>query len=151
MSVRLSLYDTNDDMNSIFWAHLHGGVTHFPIAFVLGAALFETLGSICRSKQREFGETSSWLLLVAGLSAFGAMFSGLVISNWNPCGKSLLLQHHLFAWPSFVLIVGLATWRIAVGSNSSKHAFIVYMSILAITCALVGATGFSGGELLLGR
>ena len=137
-------------MNPIFWIHLHGSLTHFPIAFVFGAALFETLGFICASKQREFGIVGSWLLLLAGLGAFGAIFSGLATSRGNPLGEDLLLQHHLFAWPSFVLIVGLATWRIAVGSNSSKHAFIVYMSILAITCALVGATGFSGGELLLG-
>jgi len=29
------------DMNSIFWAHFHGGVTHFPLAFIFAAALFD--------------------------------------------------------------------------------------------------------------
>jgi len=29
------------DMNSIFLAHFHGGVTHFPIAFIFAAALFD--------------------------------------------------------------------------------------------------------------
>ena len=138
-------------MNSMFWVHLHGGVTHFPIAFVFGAALFETLGFICRSKQPEFGMIASWLLLLAGLSAFGAMFSGLVTSNWNPCGKDLALQHHRFAWPSFALIVGLATWRITVRGNSSRPAFLAYLSMMGLTCALVAGAGFSGANLLLGR
>jgi uncharacterized membrane protein len=138
-------------MNSIYWIHLHGGVTHFPIAFVFGAALFETLGFIFRSKQREFGTIGSWLLLLAGLSGFGAMFSGLATSKWNPCGKGLLLQHHLFAWPSFALIVALATWRLAVGANPSRAAFLVYLSIMVVACALVSGAGFSGSNVLLGR
>lgn len=138
-------------MNSMFWVHLHGGVTHFPIAFVFGATLFETLAFICRSKQREFGMIASRLLLLAGLSAFGAIFSGLVASNWNPGGKDLLLQHHRFAWPSFALIVGLATWRITVRGNSSRPTFLAYLSIMGLTCALVAGAGFSGANLLLGR
>ena len=138
-------------MDPIFWIHLHGSVTHFPIAFVFGAALFETLVFFCASKQREFGIVGSWLLLLAGLSAFGAMFSGLATSKWNPCGKDLLLQHHLFAWPSFALIVGLATWRLAVRGRSSRPAFLAYLSIMALTCALVGGAGLSGAKLLLGR
>jgi uncharacterized membrane protein len=138
-------------MNSIFWIHLHGSVTHFPIAFVFGAALFEILGVICPSKKREFGIIGSRLLLLAGLGAFGAMFSGLAASKWNPCGKDLLLQHHLFVWPSFALIVGLATWRVAVRGNLSRLAFLTYLSLMVVTCALVGGAGLSGAKLLLGR
>jgi uncharacterized membrane protein len=138
-------------MNSIFWIHLHGSLTHFPIAFVFGAALFETLGFICPSKQRECGIVGSWLLLLAGLGAFAAMFSGLATSKWNPRGEDLLLQHHLFVWPSFALIVGLATWRVAVRGNLSRLAFLTYLSVILLTCALVGGAGLSGAKLLLGR
>ena len=28
-------------MTSLFWSRVHGGMTHFPIALVLGAAFFE--------------------------------------------------------------------------------------------------------------
>jgi uncharacterized membrane protein len=79
------------------------------------------------------------------------MFSGLAASKWNPYGKDLLLQHHLFVWPSFALIVGLATWRVAVRGNLSRLAFLTYLSIMALTCALVGGAGLSGAKLLLGR
>jgi len=30
-------------MNSLFWSRAHGGATHFPIALILGAALFDLL------------------------------------------------------------------------------------------------------------
>ena len=29
-------------MSSIFWADFHGGVTHFPFAFIFAAALFDS-------------------------------------------------------------------------------------------------------------
>jgi uncharacterized membrane protein len=138
-------------MSSIFWTRLHGGATHFPIAFIFGAALFDALGFFCSSRQREFQTTGYWLLILGGVGSFGAMFSGLVTSKWNACGQGLLLQHHLFVWPAFALIVGLTTWRVAVGASPSGRAFGIYFSVLTIACALVGAAGYTGGELLLGR
>jgi uncharacterized membrane protein len=138
-------------MSSIFWARLHGGATHFPIAFIFGAALFDGLGFFRSSKQREFQTTGYWLLILGGLGSFGAVFSGLAASKWNACGKGLLLQHHLFVWPAFALIVGLATWRAVVNDSPSRRAFCIYLSIMAIACALMGAAGFTGGEVLVGR
>jgi uncharacterized membrane protein len=138
-------------LNSMFWTRLHSGVTHFPIAFIFGAAFFDVLGFFSSSKQREFQTTGYWLLVLGGAGSFVAMFSGLAVSKWNACGTGLLLQHHLFVWPAFALIVGLTSWRIAVGNNPSKRTLAIYLSVLATTCALVGGAGFSGGELLLGR
>jgi uncharacterized membrane protein len=63
----------------------------------------------------------------------------------------LLLEHHLFVWPAFALIVGLTSWRIATGQSPSRRAFTIYLLLLATACALVGAAGLSGGELLLGQ
>ena len=138
-------------MSSIFWARLHGAATHFPIAFIFGAGLFDALGFFCSSKQHEFRIASYWLLVLSSIGSFGAMFSGLAASKWNACGRGLLLQHHLFVWPAFALIVGLTSWRVALGDSPSKRAFAIYLSIIAITCVLVGAAGFTGGELLLGH
>jgi uncharacterized membrane protein len=138
-------------MDSIFWLRVHGGVTHFPIALVFGAAFFETIGLLSSSKRQEFKTVSYWLLVLGGISSFGAVFSGLALSKWTISGKTLLLQHHLFVWPAFALIVGLTCWRLAIGENPSRRAFAIYLSLLATACALVGAAGFSGGELVLGQ
>src|SRR5260370_38954107 len=88
-------------MDSIFWLRVHGGTTHFPIALVFGAAFFETIGLLSSSRQRDFRIAGYWLLVLGGISSFGAVFSGLALSKWTISGKSLLLQHHLFVWPAF--------------------------------------------------
>jgi uncharacterized membrane protein len=138
-------------MDSIFWLRVHGGTTHFPIALVFGAAFFETIGLLSSSRQRDFRLVSYWLLVLGGISSFGAVFSGLALSKWTISGKTLLLQHHVFVWPAFALIVGLTSWRVALGNRPSRRAFGIYLSLLATACALLGGAGFSGGELLLGR
>lgn len=138
-------------MGSIPWVHFHGAATHFPIAFIFGATLFEVLTFFRSERQREFQIVGYWFLVLGGLSSFVAMFSGLLASEWNPCGKDLLFQHHLFVWPAFALIVGLTTWRVTIVDRPSRRASLIYLSVMATTCALVAAAGFSGGELLLGK
>jgi uncharacterized membrane protein len=140
-------------ISSIFWAQMHGGVTHFPIAFIFGAALFDAIGFLLpdSSKRRSSQFTGYWLLILSGISSFGAVFSGLAVSRWSVGGTGSLMQHHLFAWPAFALIVGLTSWRVVVVSTPSRRASGVYLSVLAIACALVGAAGWSGGELLIGH
>jgi uncharacterized membrane protein len=138
-------------MNSIFWSHVHGGVTHFPVALIFSAAFFETIGFLFSSRQRDFRATGYWLLVFSGISSFGAVFSGLALSKWAISGKGLLFEHHLFVWPAFALLVGLTSWRVMVGQSPSRRAFAIYLSLLAAACVLVGAAGLSGGKLLLGQ
>lgn len=140
-------------ISSIFWTQAHGAATHFPIAFLFGAAFFDAIGFFLpdSSKRRRFQFTGYWLLILGGLSSFGAVFSGLAVSRWSVSGTGPLLQHHLFAWPAFACLVGLTSWRVVVVSVPSRRAFAVYLWVLVVTCALVGAAGWSGGELLIGH
>jgi len=140
-------------MNSLFWSRLHGGATHFPIALIFGAALFDTLSFISRGSRRrhDFGVIGFWLVTLGGLGSFAAVFTGLALSKWEIGGTEQLLRHHLFVWPSFALIVGLASWRMLVGYHPSRGAFRFYIATILISCAVIGAAGFFGGELLLGQ
>jgi len=140
-------------ISSIFWTQAHGAATHFPIAFLFGAALFDAIGFFLpdSSKRRSFQFTAYRLLILGGLGSFETVISGLPVSRWSLSGTGSLLQHHLFAWPAFALIVGLTSWRVAVVDTPSRRAFAVYLSVLAVTCAVVGAAGWSGGELLMGH
>jgi uncharacterized membrane protein len=138
-------------MGSVPWVQFHGAATHFPIAFIFGATLFEVLAFFRSARQREFQIVGYWSLILAGLGSIVGVFSGLLASEWNPCGKGLLLQHHLFVWPAFILIVGLTSWRFAVVDRPSRRASVIYLSLMLTACALIGAAGFSGGELLLGK
>lgn len=139
-------------MDSLFWSRMHGGATHFPIALVLGAALFDTLGFVARSpKAGEFRVIGYWLMILGALGSFGAVFSGLALSKWVIGGTGLVFRHHLFVWPAFALIVALGTWRYLVGRDPSRRALLLYLMTMFVCCALIVTAGFFGGELLLGQ
>jgi len=140
-------------MNSLFWERAHGGLTHFPIALIFAAAFFDALAFFGRlpTKQRDFKAVGYWLVILGALGSLGAVFSGLVLSKWTIGGTGAVLRHHLFVWPAFALIVGLAMWRFLVGDNPSRRAFAMYLATMFVGCALIGAAGFFGGEMLLGH
>lgn len=140
-------------MNSLFWSRLHGGATHFPIALIIGAALFDSLSLVWRGsgRRRDFAVLGYWLVTLGALGSLAAVFSGLALSKWEIGGTGALLRHHLFVWPAFTLIVGLATWRTLVGYWPSRIAFRIYLGTILLCCAVIGAAGFFGGELLLGQ
>src|ERR1700730_163812 len=138
-------------MNSLFWERAHGGLTHFPIALIFVATLFDIL-SFFRdrsSKRRDFSAIGYWLVILAGIGAVGAVFSGLALSKWQVVGTGLVRLHHLFVWPSFVLILALVAWRVAARNEFSRRALASYLIASCCACALIGAAGFVGGEMLL--
>src|SRR5207302_672356 len=116
-------------MNSLFWSRVHGGVTHFPIALIFGAALFDALSFVRHrsAKQHECAIIGYWLVILGAAGAVAAVFSGLALSKWNIGGTGLMLQHHLFAWPAFALIIALATRRLLVGPNPSRTGLAAYL------------------------
>src|SRR6478672_4336909 len=130
-------------MNSLFWSRVHGGATHFPIALIFSAAFFDALGFFWpkSSRRREFAVLGYWLVILGALGSFGAVFSGLALSKWIIGGTGQLLHHHLFVWPAFALIVGLATWRLLVGYHPARPAFRIYIGTILISCAVIGAAG----------
>jgi uncharacterized membrane protein len=140
-------------MNSLFWERAHGGLTHFPIALIFVATLFDLL-SLVRdrsSKGRDFKSIGYWLVILAALGAIAAVFSGLGLSKWKIMGTGLMRLHHLFVWPAFGLILALTAWRVAVRNEFARRAFVSYLITACCACALIGAAGFVGGEMLLGE
>jgi len=140
-------------MNSLFWERAHGGLTHFPIALIFVATLFDILSLIRdrAGKGRDFSAIGYWLVILAALGAVAAVFSGLGLSKWKIMGTGLMRLHHLFVWPAFALILALTAWRVAVRNEFSRRAFTSYLITACCACALIGAAGFVGGEMLLGE
>jgi mono/diheme cytochrome c family protein len=140
-------------MNSLFWERAHGGLTHFPIALIFVATLFDII-SLFRdrsAKGRDFSAIGYWLLILAALGAIAAVFSGLGLSKWKIMGTGLMRLHHLFVWPAFGLILALTAWRVAARNEFSRRGFASYLIAACCACALIGAAGFVGGEMLLGE
>src|SRR6202023_856927 len=140
-------------MNSLFWERAHGGLPHFPIALIFVATLFDIISLFLdrSGKGRDFKAIGYWLVILAALGAVAAVFSGLGLSKWKTMGTGMMRLHHLFVWPAFALILALTAWRVAARNEFSRRAFVSYLIVACCTCALIGAAGFVGGEMLLGE
>ncbi len=139
-------------MPNKFWVDMHGGSTHFPIALVIAALLFDLVGYGLNREphSRDLHMAAFYSLMLAALATFGAVLSGLMISGWHVGGDGLLAKHHLFVWPAFGLIVALAIWRLVVRQKASRGAYAVYLAASVVTAVVVATAGYWGGEMLVG-
>ena len=96
------------------------------------------------------GDLPSHCRLAVRLPEFGAVLSGLVISQWKIVGTGLTEKHHLFVWPAFALMIALAVWRILTGNKASRRSLGVYLAAMVLTSVLIAAAGYWGGEMLIG-
>jgi uncharacterized membrane protein len=135
-----------------FWVDMHGGSTHFPIALMIAAMVFDLIGFFWNREPqtRDLRMAAFYALMLAALATFGAVLSGFMISGWHATGDGLLAKHHLFVWPAFGLIVALAIWRLIVGQKASRSAYAWYLAALTATAVVVAIAGYWGGEMLTG-
>ena len=131
---------------------MHGRTTHFPIALVMASTLFDLAGFLVPANPEKFHgfrAAAFYTLMLGAVGSVGAVLSGLVISHGEIWGHSNLAHHHIFLWPAFGLLLALAVWRLVVGKHPSQRAFKIYLAASVVTCGLMGAAGYWGGELLL--
>jgi len=141
-------------MSNALWAKMHGGTTHFPIALVMASTVFDLAGFLLpdnpgKTRRAGFQAAGFYTIVLAALGAFGAIVSGLVMSQGQLLGRGNLARHHLFLWPAFGLLIGLAVWRLVVRDRTSALGFKIYLAGSMLTAVLMAAAGYWGGELLL--
>jgi len=134
------------------WAKIHGASTHLPLALAGCSWLFDMAGFalVRRPTGQQLNLVGYWTMLLAGLGTFPAVASGLLMTKGEVLDHDLVLFHHLFVWPAFVLLVGLATWRAIVGATTTqRRAFCYYLAVSFTAAVLVAGAGYWGGEMLL--
>ena len=141
-------------MSNALWAKMHGGTTHFPIALVMASMVFDLAGFLLpdnpgKTRRSGFQAAGFYTIVLAALGAVGAIVSGLVMSQGQLLGRGNLARHHLFLWPAFGLLIGLAVWRLVVRDRTSALGFKLYLAGSMLTAVLMAAAGYWGGELLL--
>ena len=141
-------------MDNSIWVKMHGGTTHFPIALAMAATLFDLASIVApdnpqQTRRSAFRAAGFYTLILGAFGSFAAVASGLIISYGNLWGRGDLARHHLFVWPSFALLVGLAAWRMALTSHCSQGVSRLYLTVSVAVCGLMGAAGYYGGELLV--
>ena len=139
-------------MNSALFARMHGGTTHFPIGLVIASLVFDFAALFVKDASRQEGLRSAgyYSLLLGALASFAAVLTGLLLTHGDMFGSGKLAKHHLYLWPGFALIVGLAAWRLAVRDGASRRANGVHLALMLAASGLMAAAGYWGGEILLG-
>jgi len=122
-------------MSNDLWAKMHGGATHFPIALVMASTLFDLASLFVRdhpglTRRAGLQAAGFYTIVLAALGAFGAVGSGLVMSQGQLWGRGNLARHHAFLWPAFGLLIGLAVWRLVVRDRASSLGFIINLRML---------------------
>jgi uncharacterized membrane protein len=140
-------------MNQTFWARMHGGATHFPIALLMVSVVFDYAGfwwgdEVRRRELRAFGFYS---LLIAAAASPAAVLSGIALSKGILLGTGMLALHHYFIWPAFGLLVGLAVWRLVMRERISRRAHGCYLALASLTLVAMMSAGYWGGEMIIGK
>jgi uncharacterized membrane protein len=140
-------------MNSEDWAKIHGAAVHFPIALILCSGALDASGFFfpVPAIRRGLHAAGYWTMILGAAGTVPAVVSGLVMSRGVMLGHDTLRLHHLFAWPAFALIVGLATWRALASDFTTRNAPSGYLVAAGFAAILVMAAGYYGGELMLGH
>jgi uncharacterized membrane protein len=141
-------------MDNSIWTKLHGGSTHFPIALAMAATLFDLASVVApdnpqKTRRLAFRVAGFYTLILGALGSYAAVASGLVMSRGQIWGRGDLARHHLFVWPSFALLIGLAAWRLTLTNHSSQGVSRLYLVVSVVVCGLISAAGYYGGELLI--
>jgi uncharacterized membrane protein YoaK (UPF0700 family) len=90
-------------------------------------------------------------MLLGAAGTVPAVASGLMMTKGVMLGHDALRIHHLFAWPAFGLVVGVAAWRLLGDGSANERPALSYLAAVGLAAALVSAAGYWGGEMLLGR
>ena len=140
-------------MNQTFWARMHGGATHFPIACLMVSVLFDHAGFWWRdeARRREFRSVGFYSLLIAAAASPVAVLSGIALSKGVLLGTGRLALHHYFIGPAFGLLIGLAVWRLVVRDRASRRAVGGYLALASLTLVAMMTAGYWGGEMLIGK
>lgn len=138
-------------MDSLMWARIHGGTSHFPIALIIASLVFDgTAWAIRREPYtRDLQAAGFYALILGALACFPTVLSGLLISRWETLGSGFLLRHHLYLWPGFGLMVALAVWRLMMRNRATRRALGVYLALCLLTAILLAIAGYWGGEMLI--
>jgi uncharacterized membrane protein len=135
------------------WAKMHGVTVHFPIALTLCSGVLDALGFFfpVPAIRRGLHAAGYWTMILGAAGTVPAVVSGLVMSRGVMLGHDTLRLHHLFAWPAFALVIGLATWRILASDFTARKAHGGYLVAAGVASVLIMAAGYYGGELMLGH
>jgi uncharacterized membrane protein len=122
--------------------NIHPLVVHFPIAFLVGAALFYFLSWIFRNQT--FATTAFLLLILGTLAAGAAVGTGLYGEEGVMVSRSvranLLESHETLMLTTLGVSIGLAIWAVmARPFPKKKRVLFLFLLLVLLGMMTVGA------------
>jgi uncharacterized membrane protein len=127
------------------WYHLHGALTHFPIALAITSFVFDFCAAAFRKPSLR--AAGFWCLLVAALACIPAVATGFFSANDYGTAKSLVI-HRNTSIAAGVLLLVLAAWRGARRDDMSRSGFIAYLVGVLLAAGAIGLTGWLGSRVV---
>jgi len=127
------------------WYHLHGALTHFPIALAIISFVFDFAGAAFRKPSLR--AAGFWTLVMAALAAVPAVATGFFTAHDYGTAKSLLI-HRNTSVAAGVLLLGLALWRGLRRDDLSRASFIAYLVGVLLAAGAIGLTGWLGSRVV---
>ena len=129
--------------------NIHPLVIHFPIAFLMGAALFYFTAWI--TKKEDFAKTGFWVLLLGTLSLAVAVGTGLYAEQGVMVAldvkQKLLLPHKQFMIATAVLCAIVTIWALIQRPFPKKGRMLFLLLLLAMVGTMTIGADF-GGQLV---
>ena len=124
--------------------NIHPLVVHFPIAFLVGAALFYFLSWIFRNQT--FGTTAFLLLILGTLAAGAAVGTGLYAEEGvmvsNSVREHLLELHETLMLITLGLSIGLSVWALIARPFPKKGKWIFLLLFLVLLGIMAVGTDY---------
>lgn len=129
--------------------NIHPLVIHFPIAFLVGAALFYFAAWILRNE--EIAKTGFWVLLLGALSLAVAVGTGLYAEQGVMVHLSvrekILSPHKNFMIATSILYLMATVWAV-IARPFPKKRRIIFLALLLIIIGAMTIGADYGGRLV---
>lgn len=129
------------------FGNLHPAVVHFPIALLSVAALFEAV-QVLKKRPEPMPGTRPLTALAAVSAVFASLFGWFLEEYSGTEGKTF----DLHKWIGLAATgVAVAAALLSIKATCCKGSLIALRLALFAGAAMVGATGYLGGELVFGE
>ena len=134
------------------WPELHGAVTHFPVAMLLAAFLFDAGALVLR--KREWETVAFWMLAVGVAGAAVAIPTGLLTASMLFPATSALsrvfILHRAAALCATAAAIANLFFRIGRRDDHTPVTRGIILALGAFTALCVATAGYLGGAMALG-
>ncbi len=138
------------------WSQVHGALTHFPVALLITAVVFD-IGSLrSRHKERQdaWRTVSFWMLAGAVVMAVPSLLSGWITGLTVFPGKARAPAIFDWHWKSALATSALTAivlwWRVRSRDRLSGKSRLACTLLMTAAAGVVSFTGHLGGTLVFG-